>query len=137
MYLLQQNPSKNPIFFYHHAPIKFAKLLILKPVYLPLQQFQEHGAVAAVHLGVVELEGDWECGLEPAFAVFAPHYHWVVELVCVLVYNAVKLCLNHCRSSHYHIILKEGTLTFCSGLRCKSMIRLNKLLNICGERDIT
>ena len=29
----------------------FAKLLILKPVYLPLQQFQEHGAMAAVHLG--------------------------------------------------------------------------------------
>ena len=64
--------------------------------YLPLQQFQKHGAVAAVHLGVMELERDWKGGPEPSFAVFAPHYHWIVEHVCVLVYNTVQLCLNHC-----------------------------------------
>ena len=34
-----------------------------KPAYLPLKQFQEHGTMAAGHLGVVELKGDWEGGL--------------------------------------------------------------------------
>jgi hypothetical protein len=37
-----------------------------------LQFFQESGSVRAVHLGMMELEGDGERHLQQAFAVTAP-----------------------------------------------------------------
>ena len=50
----------------------------------------------SIHLNVMKLEGDRECGLEPSFAELAPHYHWIAELVCILIYDAIKLGLYHC-----------------------------------------
>lgn len=60
-----------------------------------MQKFQKHGAMSAVHLDMMKLEGDRERGLEPSLAVLAPHYHRIAELVCVLVHDAVKLSLHH------------------------------------------
>ena len=46
---------------------------------------EEPGGMSAVHLNVVELEGDAQSRLQPAFAVAAPHHHRITELVGVLV----------------------------------------------------
>ena len=46
--------------------------------------------MSTIHLYVMELEGDGQVDFEPMLAVFAPHHHWVTELVCVLIYDAVK-----------------------------------------------
>ena len=46
-----------------------------RPFHLPLQQFHEHCPMAAVHLGMVKLERDWECGLEPPLAVVYNDIH--------------------------------------------------------------
>ena len=70
--------------------------------------------MSAVHLGVVELEGDGERCLPPALSVLAPHDHGVAEFLGVLIDYRVKFCLNHGRSSHHHIVVKERTLR-CSG----------------------
>ena len=45
----------------------------------------------AVHLGVVELEGDGERGLQPSFAITAPSQEGIVENAAVLVDDAVEL----------------------------------------------
>ena len=44
-----------------------------------LQGLEEGGSVAAIHLYVVELEGDGKAGTEPVVAVFAPHEHGIAE----------------------------------------------------------
>ena len=65
-------------------------------VYFPLQQFKEHGAMPSIHLDMMKLEGDRKRGLEQSFTVLAPHYHWIAELVSVLIYYAIKFSLYHC-----------------------------------------
>ena len=45
----------------------------------------------AVHLGVMELEGDRQCGLQPTFAIAAPSQKGIVEDATVLVDNTVEL----------------------------------------------
>ena len=49
-----------------------------------LQFFQESGGVRAVHLGMMELEGDGERHLQPAFAITAPREEGVVVDAAVL-----------------------------------------------------
>ena len=44
-----------------------------------LQGLEEGGSVAAIHLYVVELEGDGKAGTEPVAAVLASHDHGVAE----------------------------------------------------------
>ena len=60
-----------------------------------LKLFQEACGMSAVHLGVMELEGDGESGLPPSLAVFSPHDHGVAEFLGVLVDDGVELSLNH------------------------------------------
>ena len=64
--------------------------------YFSLQQLQKHGALSAVHLDMMKLEGDGEHGLEQSFAILAPHHHRIAELICVLVHNAIKFGMHHC-----------------------------------------
>ena len=56
--------------------------------------------MTAVHLHVVELEGDGERALQPTFAVAAPHHHRIAELVGVLVDDAVEFGGRHRRCAH-------------------------------------
>ena len=63
--------------------------------------------MSSVHLDVMELEGDRKRRLEASFTILAPHYHWIAELVCILVNYAVKLSLYHCRGAHYHVVLEK------------------------------
>ena len=64
---------------------------ILQDIELFLQEVEEAGGVGAVHLGVVELEGEGEGGLEPVAAVFSPYQEGVVENTTVHAYRAVYL----------------------------------------------
>ena len=65
-------------------------------LHFPLKQFHKHGAMSSVHLDVMKLERNRERSLEASFTILAPHYHWIAELVSVLVNYAVKLSLYHC-----------------------------------------
>ena len=51
--------------------------------------------MSAVHLHVVELEGNGQGCLQPAFVVAAPQHHWIAELVGVLVDDAVEFGGRH------------------------------------------
>ena len=92
--------------------------------------------MTAVHLGMMELKRDGECSLEPPLAIFAPHHHRVVELVSILVHDAVKLCMNHSRGPYYHAVLQERASTRSRGLRCERLVCLDECGNICGEWDV-
>ena len=62
-----------------------------------LQFFKEVGGMAAVHLGMMELEGDGERGLQPALAIAAPGEEGIGEDTAVLVDDAVEFCACDCR----------------------------------------
>ena len=74
--------------------------------------------MSSIHLDMMELKGDRECSLEKAFTILAPHYHWIAELVCVLVHYAVQFGMYHCGRSNYHGILYERAFTLFRGLPC-------------------
>ena len=59
----------------------------------------------AVHLGVVELEGDGQGGLKPAFTVTAPGEEGVGVDAAVLVDNAVEFRASHSRRADYHSLI--------------------------------
>ena len=65
----------------------------------------------AVHLSVVELEGDGECRLKPAFTVTAPGQKGIGEYAAVLVGYAIEFCASHCRRADYHGFIVEDILT--------------------------
>ena len=60
-----------------------------------LQFFQETGSLATVHLGMVELEGDGQRGLEPAFAVSAPRHKGIVKDAAILIDNAIDFLFHY------------------------------------------
>ena len=51
--------------------------------------------MSAVHLHMVELEGDGQGCPQPTLAVAAPHHHRITELVGVLVDDAVEFSGRH------------------------------------------
>ena len=66
--------------------------------------------MSAVHLNVVELEGDGQSCLQPAFAVATPHHHRITELVGVLVDDAVEFGGRHRRRAYHHRTVHETAL---------------------------
>ncbi len=65
-------------------------------VYCLLEFIEEEGGMSAVHLNMVELEGDGQGCPQPALAVVAPHHHRITELVGILIDDAVEFRLCHC-----------------------------------------
>ncbi len=65
----------------------------LHSVNLSLQGIEEGGGMGAVHLGVMELEGDGEDGFEETFPVLSPDHEGVVEDAAVHSYRSVNLGL--------------------------------------------
>ena len=61
--------------------------------------------MSAVHLSVVELEGDGQGRLQPTFAVAPPCKEWVVVDADVRIDDAVESRTRHCRSADYHGII--------------------------------
>ncbi len=101
-----------------------------------LQLLQKPCRVAAVHLHVVELERDGQLGLEPFFAVFAPHHHRVEELVSVLVADAVELGLDHRGGADNHVAVEEATLALFRHFGGQRDIVAVELLQVVGEGDV-
>ena len=56
----------------------------------------------AVHLGVMELEGDGQGRLQPALAVTAPSQEGIGEDAAVLIDDAVEFRSGNCRRANYH-----------------------------------
>ena len=102
----------------------------------PLQLFQKPCRVAAVHLHVVELEGDRQQRLDPAFAVLAPHHHGIQELVGVLVHHAVELGLDHGRGADNHVAVEKAALARFRHLGGQRQIVAVELLQVGGEGDV-
>ena len=92
--------------------------------------------MSAVHLHVMELEGDRQGCLQPAFAVVSPHHHRIAEQVGVLVDYAVEFGGRHRRCAYHHCIIYEGTLAGCAGRLCQGQVVRTKLLQIVCIKDI-
>ena len=86
--------------------------------------------MSAIHLHVVELEGDGQGCTQPALAVAAPHHHRIAELVGILVDDAVEFGGCHRRSSYHHRIIYEGALAGRTGRLRQNHIVLSELLQI-------
>ena len=78
------------------------ELSCLRCVHRLLQPFQEEGCLAAVELGMVELQGNSQLGSEPAPSVSAPGEEGVVVDARVLVDDAVQLRAHHGRRPYNH-----------------------------------
>ena len=61
--------------------------------------------MTAIHLHMMKLEGDGECGSEESTAITPPHQHGVAKQIRVLIHDAIKLRSYHRRRSHHHRIL--------------------------------
>ena len=83
-------------------------LLYFHPLDFLLQVFQKAAGMTAVHLGVVELEGDGEGGAEEAATVFPPNEEGVVVATGILVHDAVEFRLRQCRRAHNHAVFQRG-----------------------------
>ena len=75
-----------------------------------------------IHLGVVELEGEWEGGLEPSFVVTAPRHEGIVEDATVLIDDAVELCAGDCRGAHNDGFGVEHVLTGVANGVCQMQV---------------
>ena len=92
--------------------------------------------MSAVHLHVVKLERDGEHGLQPAFAVAAPHHHRITELVGVLIDDAVEFGGRHRRCAHYHRIIYKGALAGRAGRLRQSHIVGAELIQVISIWDV-
>ena len=90
----------------------------------------------AVHLHMVELEGDGQGGPQPAFAVAAPHHHRITELVGVLVDDAVEFGGRHRRCAYHHRIIYEGALAGRAGRLRQNQIVGAELIQIIGIGNV-
>ena len=80
----------------------------------------------AVHLGVVELEGDGERGLQPASAVTAPCQEGIGVDAAVLIDDAVEFRASQCRRADYHGLIVKDVLTgLADGLCQMQVIKLS------------
>lgn len=66
--------------------------------------------MTTIHLNMMELEGYWQSGLEQSLSIFAPHHHWIAELISVLVDDAIELRLYHGGCADNHAVTKGRTL---------------------------
>ena len=74
---------------------------------LGLQPVQKPGGFGAVHLGVVELEGQGQPGPEPFPAVAAPDQEGIVVDAGVDVHRAVDPMAGQSRSADHHIVIPQ------------------------------
>ena len=101
-----------------------------------LKFFQKTGGLATVHLGVVELEGDGQGCLEPAFAVSAPRHKGIVEDAAILIDEAVQFRTRNCRCAYDHGFIIQDILTGLADGLCQVKIISIKLLQIIADGNI-
>ena len=88
---------------------------LFQRVDFPLEILQELSCVGAVHLGVVELEGDRQGIPEPMSAVSAPEQEGVVEDTAVHTNNAVNFSVHNGRSADDHGVFRQVTVLAALG----------------------
>ena len=86
--------------------------------------------MSAVHLYMMELEGDRQSSLYQPFSVLAPHHHRIAELISVLVDNAIQFCLYHGGCADNHMVIEKSTLAFSCCFCCQLLVIVTKLLQI-------
>ena len=74
------------------------------PVDFLLNELQEACGVRAVHLRVVKLEGDGQCGAQEAAPVFAPDEEGVVEQAAVHAHGAVDVVARQRGGAYHHAV---------------------------------
>ena len=99
-------------------------------VYCLLEFIEEAGGMSAIHLHMVELEGNGQGCPQPTFAIATPHYHRIAELVGILIEDAVEFGSCHRRCAYHHRIIYERTLTGRAGRLRQNPIVLSELLQI-------
>ena len=104
---------------------------------LLLQPFEKGCGVGAVHLGMMELEGDCQGGLEKAPFIFAPDGKRVIEDAAVHAHCAVDIILGQGRGAYNHAVLQVMVLAAFPNLSGKGQIVPVELGQIRGEGNIT
>ena len=89
-----------------------------------------------VHLGVMELEGDGERRLQPAFAVAAPSEEGIGEDAAVLVDDAVEFRASHCRCAHDDGFIVEDVLTSLADGLCQMQVIGIKPLQVVADGNV-
>ena len=92
--------------------------------------------MASIHLNVMKLERYGQSGLEQSLTIFAPHHHWIAELIGILVDDAVEFRLYHGRCSDNYMVFKESALAFICCLLGQFRIVAIELLYVIGVRNV-
>ena len=106
-------------------------------VYLCLQPFEKVCGVGAVHLGMMELEGDCQGGLEKAPFILAPDGKRVIEDATVHAHCAVNVILGQGRGPYSHTVRQVVVLAALPNPSGKGQIVPVELGQIRGEGYIT
>ena len=77
--------------------------------------------MSAVHLDMMELEGDGERGFEPAFTIFAPCQERIVDCA-VLVDNAIEFRTCHSRRADFGGLIVQDVLAGLTDGLCQMNI---------------
>ena len=102
-----------------------------------MQFFQESGGVLAIHLGVMELEGDGQRRLQPTFAVAAPRQKGIVEDATILVGDAVEFRARDCRCADDDGFVVQDVLAGLADGLCQVQVVGIKRLQIVGDGHVT
>ena len=92
--------------------------------------------MAAVHLSMMELEGDGERGLQPALAIAAPGEEGIGEDTAVLVDDAVEFRPGQGRCAHDDGILVQDVLTGLANGLCQVQVVRVELLQIVVDGNV-
>lgn len=84
----------------------------------------------------MELEGDGERRLQPAFAISAPCQEGISVDAAVLVDNAVEFRASHCRRADYHSLIIQYVLTGLADGFCQMQLIGIKLLQIVIDGNV-
>ena len=109
-------------------------MLYYKCVDCLLEAVEEAGGFEAVHLGVVELEGDGQRGLEESPPVFAPSQEGVGEHLGVDAHHRVDFAFWQRRGVDGHVLFaQEVVLVGVADLTCQPEVVLVEPLDVLRE----
>ena len=110
------------------------RLLYCKVVDCLLEAVEEAGGFEAVHLGVVELEGDGQRGLEEPPPVFAPSQEGVGEHLGVDAHHRVDFAFWQRRGVDGHVLFgQEVVLVGVVDLACQPEVVFVELADVLRE----
>ena len=90
----------------------------------------------AVHLDVMELEGDRQSYLEPMLAISAPCEEGIGVDTAVLVNDAVEFRPGHCGCAYNHCFIVQDVLTGLSDGLCQMQVVGVERLQIVADGNV-